>query len=278
MEARPRKRHKLSLHGSLLLFSKVKQSIVWFSSERLGKTAYLQPIVTSFRKTANIVNFVNMQNLHFVFIFSLLHDWMTSVLLKISFSFVESSLVHRSWDRSAGIVFDCVKLPELTIFYTLQTKSKSQIHLCCTFFIFEKMIRFLIHYCSLEIFYCLIGNFASGPLKFGIHQEMLTWMQILFEIHIIQFVDDIVWLNICCLDSKSMLGVVKSWHLMVKKFTFEGNFMFWDGVFFSNKVIQIIRGGRSGGETGCTTRFQLSMFSCAVQNCFLLFGYHNFYM
>ena len=102
-----RKRHKLSLNGCLVFSSYVRQLIVWFLSRRSGKTAFLHPIGTSLSTAANTVKFVNLWNLQFVFILSPLQDSMTSVLLKRSFSFAKSSLMHTSLDRSSRVLFSC---------------------------------------------------------------------------------------------------------------------------------------------------------------------------
>ena len=58
--ASARKRRKLSLYGFLVLFSNVRQLIVWFLSRGLCKTAFFQPIGTSSSKAANAVKFVNL--------------------------------------------------------------------------------------------------------------------------------------------------------------------------------------------------------------------------
>ena len=90
-----RKRLKLSIYGCFVFSSNVRQCTVWFFSRGLGKTPTLQPIVTSLSKASNFVKFVNLQNIQSVFNLSLPHDSMTSVLLRISFSFVKSLLVHK---------------------------------------------------------------------------------------------------------------------------------------------------------------------------------------
>ena len=85
---------------------------MWFSSRVLGKTALLHPIGTFLSKAAKTVQFVNLYNLHFVFILSRLQDSMTSVLLGKSFNFFKSSWVHTSLDRSSRALFLCVKVSE----------------------------------------------------------------------------------------------------------------------------------------------------------------------
>ena len=105
--ARARRRHKLLLYGCLVFSSYVRLLIVPFLNRGLGKTGFLHPIGTSLKKAANTVKFVNLKNLHFVFILSRLQDSMTSVLLRKSFNFAKSSWVHTSLDRSSRVLFLC---------------------------------------------------------------------------------------------------------------------------------------------------------------------------
>ena len=53
----------------------------------LGKTASLHTRGTSLSVAANFVKFLNFRNLHFVFVFSVLHDSKMLVLLRITFCF-----------------------------------------------------------------------------------------------------------------------------------------------------------------------------------------------
>ena len=104
---RARKRHRLSLYGCLVFSSNVRHLIVQFFKSGSGKIASFYLIGTPLRRAVNTVKFVNLKNLHFVLNLSLLHDLMTSVLLRISLSFAMSSLVHTSLDRSSNVLFSC---------------------------------------------------------------------------------------------------------------------------------------------------------------------------
>ena len=103
--ARARTKHRLSLYGCLVFSSNVRQLIVQFFKSGLGKTAFFHPIGTSLSKAANTVKFVNLYNLHFVFIFSRLQDSLTSVWLRKSFNIAKSSWVHTSLDWSSRVLF-----------------------------------------------------------------------------------------------------------------------------------------------------------------------------
>ena len=78
-----------------------------FFKSSLGKTAFLHPKGTSFSKAAKKSKFVNLWNLHIMFILSWLKDSMTSVLLKKFFSLPKSSLVHTSLDQPSRVLFSC---------------------------------------------------------------------------------------------------------------------------------------------------------------------------
>ena len=75
------------------------------------------------------------------------------------------------------------------------------------FKILKKEIKFLVHDCLVDTLHCVVEYFVSRSFKFRIHQENIIRTQLLFEIRIIHFVDDIVSINICCLDRKALLGV-----------------------------------------------------------------------
>ena len=75
------------------------------SQKGFGENCVLAPIGTSSKKAANTVKFVNFWNVHFVSILSLLHDSMTSVLSRKSFSFTKSSMEHTSFDQSSRVLF-----------------------------------------------------------------------------------------------------------------------------------------------------------------------------
>ena len=66
------------------------------------------------------------------------------------------------------------------------------------------MIKIFVDKFSVEIPFSVIEDFVFWGFKFRIHEERLTWRQFLFEIHIMHFVDDIVRINICCVDGKTM--------------------------------------------------------------------------
>ena len=104
------KGHLFSLYDYLVPSLKVRKLIkliLDFLRRSLGKRASLQPIGRFFSKTANTLKFVNLWNLRFVFIPSLLQNWMTSFLLKMSPSFVKSSLVRTGLERSSRVLFSC---------------------------------------------------------------------------------------------------------------------------------------------------------------------------
>ena len=104
--------------------------------------------------------------------------------------------------------------------------------------------------CCVEVFYCMITNIVSSPLKFRIYEEMLTWTRLLFKIRIINFVKDIGRINNCCFDRKAILSIfmltwrVKAWKLSVTEFTIDGNIGFRSSVLLSNAIIQIFMGLR----------------------------------
>ena len=88
-----------------------------------------------------------------------------------------------------------------------KNEPKSHVQFCCTFWNVEKMIRFVVHDCFVEIFYCVIDYIVSRSFKLRIHQEVLTWAQLLFKIRNINFLDDLVQINFCYFDRKAMLGL-----------------------------------------------------------------------
>ena len=69
------------------------------------------------------------------------------------------------------------------------------------------MFKVFVHNFCVEDPYSLIEEFVSRALKFRVYEEKLTWAQVLFKICIINFVDDIVRINICCLDKKAIWDV-----------------------------------------------------------------------
>ena len=111
----------------------------------------------------------------------------------------------------------------------------------------------------------------SRTFRFRIYQELLTWSYLLFQIRIIHFVDGVVRINICCLDGTAMLGVfmlsssVKSWKLLLTKFTLRSKDRFWAAVFFSNMIFEVIMGFsgeiRTLGTKQCKSRTTLLVTS-----------------
>ena len=111
----------------------------------------------------------------------------------------------------------------------------------------------------------------SRTFRFRIYQELLTWSYLLFQIRIIHFVDGVVRINICCLDGTVMLGVfmlsssVKSWKLLLTKFTLRSKDRFWAAVFFSNMIFEVIMGFsgeiRTLGTKQCKSRTTLLVTS-----------------
>ena len=100
-------RHMLSLYRCPVFSSNVRHLIVPFLNWRSSKTASSQAISRSLSKAAKSGNFVKLCNLYFVYIVSPLQNSMTSILLKMSFSFANSPLVHTSLDRSSMVLFSC---------------------------------------------------------------------------------------------------------------------------------------------------------------------------
>ena len=60
MEGESTKKHQFSLNGCFGFFANVRQLTVQCFNGRLGKTASLQPVGTSLRKTPSGVKFVDM--------------------------------------------------------------------------------------------------------------------------------------------------------------------------------------------------------------------------
>ena len=100
MESKSTKRHRLYLSGCIVFSSNVRHVIVPFLSRGSVKIASLHPIDMSLSKAANTVKFLHLKNLHLVFVLYLLHDSMTSVLLRIYLGFAKSSWVHTSLEQS----------------------------------------------------------------------------------------------------------------------------------------------------------------------------------
>ena len=163
----------------------------------------------------------------------------------------------------------CVKISEPTVFFFFQNEARSQVHFCCTFQIVEKMIKFLVHDCFVESFHCVNEYFVSRSFKFRIHQEMLTGTQLFSQaviLNILHYMFDIhifcSWSDLHCVFSVSMLTwSVKSWKLLITKFTLEDDIRFWGAILLSNMKIQIIVGSCEEigtlGTIQCTSRTTL---------------------
>ena len=140
-------------------------------------------------------------------IFSLRHNSMTSVLLRISSSFAMSSVLHTSSDRSSKVLFSCAEkclnLPS-SMFFNVKLKAT---------FIFSARIKLLkkrsnvsSNFC-VEVRHSINEDFVSRTFKFRNYKEKLPWVQVPFKIRVINFVDDIVSINFWCPDRWAMLGV-----------------------------------------------------------------------
>ena len=97
---------------------------------------------------------------------------MTSVILTISFTFANSSLMHTNFDQSSKVCFEFVEKFEPCNFFFVKNEPKCSIKFCCNLSVVEKLINSLVHYCCFEAFYCIIGNFVSLLFKFRIHREL----------------------------------------------------------------------------------------------------------
>ena len=187
--ARARKRHKLSVYGCLVFSPKVRQLTVCFSNRGYCRTASLHPIGTSLRKAANTVKFVNLYNLYFVFKLFLLHDSMTSVLLRLSFRFVRSSLVHTSFDRSSSVLFSCaykyLNLPS-SIFFNMNPNARFTFS--CAIQVFEDMVKFFFHNFCAKSFYCIIKHFEFHLFNFRVNKKMLTRLYFILKILVVKAV------------------------------------------------------------------------------------------
>ena len=103
--ARALKRNKLSLFGSRVLSSSLKQLTEWFLNSGFGNTVSLQPMGSSLSNAAKVVTFVSSQNFNFVLACSLVHNSITSMLLSRFLTFVKSSVVATSLDLSNSVLF-----------------------------------------------------------------------------------------------------------------------------------------------------------------------------
>ena len=174
--------NKLSSNGWVVFASKVRQLTVWFLNRDLGKKASIQPIGTSLSEAEFTVKFVRLKKLPFVAILSLLHDSMTSVLLKWSFSFAMSSLVYTCLDRSRSVwflsVYKDLNRPT-SIFSKLNPKVwfTFAAHSKC-----RKCDRVFVHYCCFGVFNSISEHFVSRHFKFTINTERLGWRRTLLRI------------------------------------------------------------------------------------------------
>ena len=66
----------------------------------------------------------------------------------------------------------------------------------------------IVQYFCVEVFYCIIEKSLFGSSNFRIYEETLTWTELLFTIHIINFTDDIFKNNFCYPSKKVLLTVL----------------------------------------------------------------------
>ena len=107
----------------------------------------------------------------------------------------------------------------------------------------------------------------SSLFEFIIYEERLAWGQLLFKIRIINFVEDIVKIKICCRDKKAKLSVFLLysdwiWKHFLTYLTLEGDIKFRSALFLSNMTIQIIMEFCRGIGTKATLKcsFRKSLF------------------
>ena len=156
--------------------------------------------------------------------------------------------VHKFGSIQLGIVFVCVKISELSIFYNFQSETKSQIHFNCTFQIIKKNDQVSRSRLFRWEFYCVIEHFVSRPFTFGIHQEMLTRTQLFLQPVILNVSHYVFHIHISCSGSNlhAVLSVsmlkwsVQARKLLITKSTLEGDISLSCAVLLSNMVIQII--------------------------------------
>ena len=187
---------------------------------------------------------------------------------------------HMFGSTQQGIVFVSVKVSESCIFYVFQNESKCQIHFCCTFQIVKKMIQFLVHDFFVESCHCVIEYFVSRPFKFWIHQEMLTRTHLFSQPVILNISHYVFHIHISCswsdlhsvLSDSMLTKGVKSWKLLITKFTLEGDISYWSAVVLRKMVIQITLGfcGEFGtmGTIQCTSSTTL-LVTCKIKLCSL---------
>ena len=78
-----------------------------FFNSGSGKRVFLQPMGTPLNKVAKNVTIVGLQNFHFVFACSLVHNSLTFLLFDRFLIFVRSSVVVTKLDLSDSVFF-CV--------------------------------------------------------------------------------------------------------------------------------------------------------------------------
>ena len=103
--ARARNKHKLSLYGCLVFWSKIKQITWLFLSRGSGITESGHPMGMFLSKAAKMVTFVINLNRHFVFCLSCVQTSMISCFLTLFCIVVKSDLVQSSIDLSKSVYF-----------------------------------------------------------------------------------------------------------------------------------------------------------------------------
>ena len=103
-----------------------------------------------------------------------------------------------------GYFFRLRKIIWILHFYVFQNEPRSQIHFWFTIWNVEKTIGFPVHDCFVDIFHNIFKCFLFHPFKFRIHHEMLIWTQLFFEIQVMHIVGDIVRINLCCANEKTI--------------------------------------------------------------------------
>ena len=83
-------------------------------------------------RVAETVKFVGFQNFHMVFVRSLVHDSITTLLLNTFLIFTKSFFdCHQFLSLHQSVVIMCIVIPKGPI-YVFQHKAKCNIQLCCT--------------------------------------------------------------------------------------------------------------------------------------------------
>ena len=107
------------------------------------------------------------------------------------------------------------------------------------------MIKRFVHNFCVDVRYSIDEDFVSRTFKLRIYKEKLTWVQVLFKIRVINFVDAVVRINNWCPDMWAMLGVfmltysVKHWKVVIAMLTLESNDKVWASLIFSNMITEV---------------------------------------